>query len=69
MVTSLRAFRMEVALGKAINMSKKQPRETWRAMQLIATEGSVEGLPGNLSQTAIDFIDVRLRGESSQTRR
>ena len=54
-VTSLRAFRTEVALGKAIGLSMQQARETWRAMQLIATQGSVEGLPGNLIQTATDF--------------
>jgi hypothetical protein len=46
---------MEVALGKAISMPHKQARETWRAMKLIATKGSVEGLPGNLIQTAIEF--------------
>ena len=54
-VTSLRAFRMEVILGKAIGMSNRQARETWRAMKLIATKGSLEGLTGSLIQTAIEF--------------
>ncbi len=38
-VTSLRAFRMEVALGKAISLSNQQARETWRAMKLIVNKG------------------------------
>ena len=54
-IASLRAFRMEITLGKAINLSNLQAHETWRAMQLIAREGSVEGLPGNLIQTAMEF--------------
>ena len=54
-VTSLRAFRMEVALGKAISLSNQQARETWRAMKLIANKGSVEGLPGSLIQAATEF--------------
>src|SRR4029078_2500297 len=54
-VTGLRALRMEVALGKAISLSSQQAREIWRAMQLIATKGSVEGLAENLIQTATEF--------------
>ena len=54
-VTSLRAFRMEVALGKAISLSNQQARETWRAMKLIVNKGSVEGLPGSLIQAATEF--------------
>ena len=46
---------MEAALGKAISLSTQQARETWRAMKLIATKGSLDGLPGSLIQAAIEF--------------
>jgi hypothetical protein len=54
-ITGLRALQMEVALGKAIGLSCPQAREMWRAMQLIATKTSVEGMPGNLIQLAMEF--------------
>ena len=54
-ITGLRALQMEVALGKAIGLSRQQAREMWRAMQLIATKASVAGMPGNLIQLASEF--------------
>jgi len=54
-ITGLRALRIEVSLGKAISLSCQQARETWRAMQLLATQGAVEGVPESLVQLAMEF--------------
>jgi len=54
-ITGLRALRIEVSLGKAISLSCQQARETWRAMQLLATQGAVEGVPEGLVQLAMEF--------------
>jgi hypothetical protein len=54
-VTGIRAFGMNIALAKASKLSELQAQEIYRVMQLIATKGSFEGLPGAAVQSAMDF--------------
>ena len=54
-VIGLRALARKVALEKAIKLSGPQAHEIWRAMQLLAKNGTVEGLPGPVIQLAADF--------------
>ena len=60
-VTDLKPLTREIALAKVLELSAFQAHEIWRAMQLIATNGSVERLPGPVVQLAMDlnhFLNV-----------
>ena len=54
-VTDLRPLTREIALAKVFELSASQAHEIWYAMQLIAINGSLEGLPGPIVQLAMDL--------------
>ena len=54
-VTGIRALARKRALEKVLELSGPQAHEIWRAMQLIATNGSLEGLPGTVVELAMDL--------------
>ena len=54
-VTDLRPLTREIALAKVLELSASQAHEIWCAMQLIAINGSLEGLPGPIVQLAMDL--------------
>ena len=61
LVTDLTPLTREIALAKVLELSASQAHEIWRAMQFIATNGSVERLPGPIVQLAMDlnnFLNV-----------
>jgi hypothetical protein len=45
----------KIALEEAIELSGSQAYEIWRTMQLIATNGSLQGLPDPVVQLAMDL--------------
>ncbi len=47
----------ENALEKVLALSVSQAHEIWHAMQLIATNGSLEGLPRPVVQVAMELND------------
>jgi hypothetical protein len=55
LATDLTASASKVALEKVIELSNLQAYEIWRTMQLIATNGSLQGLPGPVVQLAMDL--------------
>ena len=54
-VTDLRASASKVTLEQVIELSGPQAYEIWRTMQLIATNESLQGLPGPVVQLAMDL--------------
>ena len=54
-VTGLRALARKLALEKAMELSGPQAHELWCAMQIIATNKSLEGLPRSAVELAMDF--------------
>jgi hypothetical protein len=54
-ITDLRPLTREIALAKVLELSASQAHEIWCAMQLIAINGSIEGLPGPVAQLAMDL--------------
>jgi hypothetical protein len=54
-VLGIRALARKVALEKAIKLSGPQAYEIWCAMPVVATNGSLKGLPAAVGQLAIDF--------------
>ena len=54
-VTGFRALTRNVALEKVLELSGPQAHEIWRTMQLIATNGSLKGLPGTVVELAMDL--------------
>jgi hypothetical protein len=53
-VTEFRALATNVALQKATELSGPQAYEIWCAMPLVATNGSLKGLPAAVVQLAMD---------------
>ena len=54
-VRNPRGLARKVALKKAIDLSDQRAHEIWRAIKLSGTKESLEGLPGNIIQLAMDF--------------
>ena len=54
-VRNLRGLARKVALKKATDLSDHRAYEIWRAIKLSGTKESLEGLPGNIVQLAMDF--------------
>ena len=56
-VNDPRPVARENALEKVLALSVSQAHEIWHAMQLIATNGSLEGLPRPVVQVAMELND------------
>ena len=56
-VNDPRPVTRENALEKVLALSVSQAHEIWHAMQLIATNGSLEGLPRPVVQVAMELND------------
>ena len=54
-VLGVGALARKAALEKVLELSGPQAHEIWRAMQLIATNGSLNGLPGTVVELARDL--------------
>ncbi len=54
-VRNLRGLARKVALKKAADLSDQRAYEIWRAIKRSGTKESLEGLPGNIVQLAMDF--------------
>ena len=54
-VRNLRGLARKVALKKAADLSDQRAYEIWRAIKLSGTNESLEGLPDNIVQLALDF--------------
>jgi len=54
-ITELKPMTREIALAKVLALSASQAHEIWCAMQLIATNKSLERLPPPLVQIATDL--------------
>jgi len=54
-VRNLRALARKVALKKAMDLSDQRAYEIWCAIKLSGTKESLEGLPGDIVQLAMDF--------------
>jgi hypothetical protein len=53
--TGIWALAGEVALEKATKLSDSEAHEIWRAMRLLTTNKSVEGIPRAVIQLATDL--------------
>ena len=54
-VRNLRGLARKVALKKAMDLSDRRAYEIWRAMTLSGTKESLERLPGDIVELAMDF--------------
>jgi hypothetical protein len=54
-VRNLRGLARKVALKKAMDLSDQRAYEIWRAMKLSGTKESLERLPGDIVEVAMDF--------------
>ena len=54
-IADLRPLAKEIALAKVAGLSAAQAHEIWHAMQLIAINESLQGLPGPVVQLAMEL--------------
>ena len=54
-VADLRPLAKEIALVNVAGLSAAQAHEIWHAMQLIAINESLQGLPGSVVQLAMEL--------------